>query len=87
MPRASPCPLPEHTVPQLVEQIQMLVSGSWGFPSVGCRHLILTSRVVRGRWPAVAKRAELGGLFPLRRTTWTCWSPLVQYSDRLQLCV
>ena len=35
MPRASPCPFPERTVPQLVEQIQMLVSGSLVSPALG----------------------------------------------------
>ena len=35
VPRASPCPFPERAVPQLVEQIQMLVSGSRVSPALG----------------------------------------------------
>lgn len=78
---------PPRTVPQFVKQIQTLVSGSQGFPSAGCRHLILTCSAPRGQWPSVAKRAERGGLLPLRRTPWARRCPPVQYSDRLQLCV
>lgn len=67
---------PPRTVPQLVKQIQTLVSGSWSFPSAGCQHLILTCSVPRGLWAAVAKRAELGGLLPLRRTLGPAAVPL-----------